>query len=35
MQGLPSDGRAGPLTLMQLNRQAGVEEPRLPTVAPR
>jgi general secretion pathway protein A len=35
MQGLPSDGRAGPLTLMQLNRHAGVEEPRLPTVAPR
>ncbi len=29
MQGLPSDGRAGPLTLMQLNRLAGVDEPRL------
>jgi general secretion pathway protein A len=35
MQGLPSDGRAGPLTLMQLNRQAGVEEPRLRSAAPR
>lgn len=34
-QGLPSDGRAGPLTLMQLNRQAGVEEPRLRSAAPR
>jgi general secretion pathway protein A len=27
--GLPVDGLAGPLTLMQLNRSAGVEEPRL------
>lgn len=35
MQGLPSDGRAGPLTLMQLNRLAGVEEPRLLTAALR
>lgn len=28
-QGLTVDGLAGPLTLMQLNRAAGVEEPRL------
>jgi general secretion pathway protein A len=35
MQGLPSDGRAGPLTLMQLNRQAGVDEPRLRSAAQR
>ena len=35
MQGLPSDGRAGPLTLMQLNRLAGVEEPRLQTAVNR
>ncbi|MBC5785903.1 AAA family ATPase [Ramlibacter sp. USB13] len=28
-QGLPADGRPGPLTYMQLNRAAGVEEPRL------
>jgi general secretion pathway protein A len=28
-QGLPPDGRAGPLTLMQWNRAAGVDEPRL------
>lgn len=28
-QGLPLDGVAGPLTLMQLNRATGVEEPRL------
>jgi general secretion pathway protein A len=28
-QGLTADGRAGPLTLMQLNRVAGVSEPRL------
>ena len=28
-QGLPSDGIAGPVTLMQLNRAAGVEEPRM------
>lgn len=27
-QGLPADGLAGPLTLMQLNRAAGVDEPR-------
>jgi general secretion pathway protein A len=28
-QGLPSDGIAGPITLMQLNRAIGVDEPRL------
>lgn len=28
-QGLPPDGVAGPLTLMQLNRATGVDEPRL------
>lgn len=28
-QGLPSDGAAGPVTLMQLNRAIGVAEPRL------
>jgi general secretion pathway protein A len=28
-QGLPSDGIAGPVTLMQLNRTIGVDEPRL------
>jgi general secretion pathway protein A len=28
-QGLPSDGTAGPITLMQLNRATGVDEPRL------
>jgi len=28
-QGLKPDGRVGPLTLMQLNRVAGVDEPRL------
>ncbi len=28
-QGLPSDGSAGPVTLMQLNRVNGVDEPRL------
>jgi general secretion pathway protein A len=28
-QGLPPDGRAGPLTLMQWNRAAGVDEPHL------
>ena len=28
-QGLPADGRAGPLTLMQLNRALGLPEPRL------
>ena len=33
--GLPVDGLAGPLTLMQLNRQAGVEEPRLVLVQER
>lgn len=30
-QGLPTDGRLGPLTFMQLNRTAGVDEPRLRT----
>ena len=29
LNGLPSDGQAGPMTLMQLNRSAGVEEPLL------
>ncbi len=28
-QGLPSDGIAGPLTLMRLNRVIGIDEPRL------
>jgi general secretion pathway protein A len=28
-QGLPSDGVAGPITLMQLNRALGIDEPRL------
>ena len=30
-QGLPADGYPGPLTLMQLNRASGVDEPRLRT----
>jgi general secretion pathway protein A len=30
-QGLPADGQPGPLTYMQLNRAAGVDEPRLRT----
>ncbi|MFC5497405.1 ExeA family protein [Caenimonas terrae] len=30
-QGLPADGRPGPMTFMQLNRVAGVEEPKLQT----
>jgi general secretion pathway protein A len=30
-QGLPPDGRLGPLTYMQLNRVSGVDEPRLRT----
>lgn len=30
-QGLPADGQLGPLTFMQLNRVAGVDEPRLRT----
>jgi general secretion pathway protein A len=34
LQGLPVDGQAGPLTLMQLSRSAGVEEPRLGSAAP-
>jgi general secretion pathway protein A len=29
-QGLPPDGRAGAMTVMRLNRAAGVDEPRLP-----
>ena len=29
LRGLPVDGQAGPLTLMQLNRSVGVEEPQL------
>ena len=28
-QGLPPDGRAGPMTVMRLNRVVGVDEPRL------
>jgi general secretion pathway protein A len=33
-RGLKPDGRVGPITLMHLNRVAGVDEPRLqPTVA--
>ena len=30
-QGLVADGQVGPMTFMQLNRVAGVEEPRLRT----
>jgi len=30
-QGLTPDGRAGPITFMQLNRVIGIDEPRLPT----
>jgi general secretion pathway protein A len=30
-QGLEGDGQAGPMTLMQINRAAGVDEPRLRT----
>ncbi|RYY69138.1 MAG: peptidoglycan-binding protein, partial [Comamonadaceae bacterium] len=30
-QGIPADGRPGPLTYMQLNRASGVDEPRLRT----
>jgi general secretion pathway protein A len=30
-QGLKPDGLAGPITLMQLNRATGVDEPRLHT----
>jgi general secretion pathway protein A len=30
-QGLPADGQPGPMTFMQLNRAAGVDEPRLRT----
>jgi general secretion pathway protein A len=32
--GLSPDGLAGPMTLMQLNRTAGVNEPRLKTAQP-
>ncbi|WP_370656063.1 peptidoglycan-binding domain-containing protein [Klebsiella pneumoniae] len=28
-QGLQPDGRLGPITLMQVNRAAGIAEPRL------
>jgi len=35
LQGLPPDGRAGPLTLMHINRTAGVDEPRLAAAAGR
>ena len=34
-QGLQPDGRVGPVTLMQVNRAAGVAEPRLNQEAPR
>jgi general secretion pathway protein A len=30
-QGLDGDGQPGPMTLMQLNRAAGIDEPRLRT----
>ena len=30
-QGIPADGRPGPMTFMQLNRAAGVDEPKLQT----
>ena len=30
-QGLPADGRPGPMTFMQLNRAAGLDEPKLRT----
>ena len=30
-QGLPADGWPGPMTFMQLNRVAGIDEPRLQT----
>jgi general secretion pathway protein A len=33
-QGLKPDGLVGPLTLMQLNRASGVDEPRLPAEMP-
>lgn len=33
--GLQADGQLGPLTLMRMNRGAGVEEPRLPVVVAR
>ena len=35
LQGLPPDGRAGPLTLMHINRTAGIDEPRLAAAAGR
>lgn len=34
LQGLPVDGQAGPLTLMQLSRAAGADEPRLGSATP-
>ena len=33
-QGLPADGQLGPMTLMQLNRAAGLAEPRLRLTSP-
>lgn len=33
-QGLPPDGRVGPITLMQINRASGVAEPRLDAPRP-
>ncbi|PZP33290.1 MAG: peptidoglycan-binding protein [Roseateles depolymerans] len=33
-QGLRADGRAGPITLMQLNRLVGIDEPRLQALPP-
>ncbi len=33
-QGLPADGQPGPMTLMQLNRAAGLAEPRLRVLSP-
>ncbi len=32
--GLPVDGKAGPTTFMQINRVAGIDEPRLAVDAP-
>ncbi len=33
-QGLQPDGRPGPMTLMQISRATGVDEPRLNTTPP-
>ncbi len=33
-QGLPADGQAGPMTMMQLSRATGVDEPRLRAESP-